>query len=235
MPRVKKEKETHQVIVIDDDSDDNGKNAEMADAPAKSSPNQNGDDGSSTASHIEEGEDDDDEVFDVDDLMPVPKPAAKKSRFPPGCSVVVVQRGSKQSNNHNGEAGKVVQVVINFTSKSRPNLFQVELNTAGVSNSNTGTETIVLTEKSLRYAPGCPVWLSSNHAEEDQNAVVLGSEYYPADPEEQLEASVLYSIQTLGTHIEIATLYNCSVAAYGLLIFLSFVISFSNMERSRAQ
>jgi hypothetical protein len=139
--------------------------------------------------------------YDEDDLFVLPLKNAMKAQFPVGCPVLIC--GAYQRTPTEILAGSVESVLINLNSESRESLYKVRIQ--GSSATNHSQSHVVKSGRALQLPPRCPVWMNvaatTIVSARTEKSLVLGSENYPADKNNGLGASVLYSVQILSGHI----------------------------------
>ena len=138
------------------------------------------------------------------DFYPLPPAAKAKSRFPPGCQVLVcthrrdatVAASAAESATVSCKLDTIVDVGVDFSSQDRNNIYklmgqQIECENATTS-ANTNINNILGETNNLQFAPRTKVTVKLPSAKKRVKGIILGSEHfaYGGGP-------LLYTIQTV--------------------------------------
>ncbi|CAB9513489.1 expressed unknown protein [Seminavis robusta] len=129
--------------------------------------------------------------YSADQVQPLPPDLAATKRFPIGCKCRVMHDEYSRSRCY--ITGEIVQVAFPWSERTT-DFYQVQYD-----DGETSLEWWKVED--LEFAPGSQIWYYKDRTKDDgrKAAVVLGTEFYPAEEEEGLEmsAAVLHSIQII--------------------------------------
>ncbi|CAB9513125.1 hypothetical protein SEMRO_573_G168960.1 [Seminavis robusta] len=148
-----------------------------------------------------------------EDFLAVPLKWAQVSDFPVGCPV---QLSCDTTNTSTGTTtkekamlagalfGRVVEVGIDLSDKSRPDVFKVQLDIVSDNHDEdnqstyiTGNTNAVFRANQLQFAPGCPVWFQQKGDPCREEARVVGCYPAPLWNKNDTSRTLAYSIQAV--------------------------------------